>query len=77
MTSRNWSRAGIAAAVAKANERVAAVAPILRELRAAGITSPAELAAQLNARGIPAARGGQWRRGQVRRVLARMGHGAG
>ena len=75
MTGSNRKRAG-AAMAAKANERAAALAPILRELRATGITSTTELAARLNARRIPAPRGGKWGRMQVWRLLKRLEHGA-
>ena len=36
------------------------------------VTGTTGIAAALNARGVPAARGGQWRAIQVRRVLARF-----
>ena len=41
------------------------------ELRAAGATSLRAIAAGLNERGIPTARGGAWNAPQVMRVLAR------
>jgi len=43
--------------------------PIIAELRAAGVVSLQQIAAELNARGIRAARGGAWSREPVRRVL--------
>lgn len=52
----------------KARARVADLAPVLAELRAVGTTSLGGIAAALNARGIPAARGGRWTATQVRRV---------
>jgi hypothetical protein len=50
-----------------------ALAPIFAELQAAGATSLRAIAAGLNDRGIPTARGeGKWRPAQVARVLARL-----
>ncbi|MGO8841491.1 MAG: recombinase family protein [Methyloceanibacter sp.] len=46
-------------------------ASIIAELRAAGATSLRAVAAGLNERGIPTARGGVWNATQVMRVLAR------
>lgn len=43
--------------------------PILAELRAAGATTLRGFAAGLDARGIPAPKGGQWSASQVARVL--------
>src|SRR5262245_3302556 len=55
-----------------ADARAADVAPIIAELQAAGFTSLRAIAAGLNARGIPTARGpGQWSAVQVARVLER------
>jgi hypothetical protein len=45
---------------AKAINRVADLAPILAEIQATGATSLREIAASLNERGIPTARGGHW-----------------
>jgi hypothetical protein len=42
--------------------------PIISELRAHGITSLCGIAASLNARGVPAARGGKWTAIQVQRL---------
>jgi DNA invertase Pin-like site-specific DNA recombinase len=48
-------------------------APTIEELQAAGVTSLRAIAEALNERGIPTARGvGEWKAGQVRRVLARL-----
>ncbi|WP_439813836.1 recombinase family protein [Zavarzinia sp. CC-PAN008] len=47
------------------------LAPVIEEIRAAGITTLRGVADELNARGIPAARGGTWSSVQVSRVLAR------
>jgi DNA invertase Pin-like site-specific DNA recombinase len=46
---------------------------VLAELWVAGITNIREIAAVLNARGIPASRGGQWHPTSVQRLLARCG----
>jgi hypothetical protein len=54
---------------AEADRRAADVAPVIRELKAAG-TSPRGIAAALAERGIPTPQGGQLSAVQVR-VLAR------
>jgi DNA invertase Pin-like site-specific DNA recombinase len=56
--------------VAQADRRAADVAPVIRELKAAG-TSLRGIAADLTARGIPTPQGGTWSAVQVARVLAR------
>jgi hypothetical protein len=57
----------------QADERAAGVAPVIAELRAAGVTSLYGIARSLNERGVPTATGrGIWRVPQVRRVLARL-----
>jgi DNA invertase Pin-like site-specific DNA recombinase len=43
--------------------------PVIDDIRAAGLTSPQQIADGLNQRGIAAARGGVWSSVQVRRVL--------
>jgi DNA invertase Pin-like site-specific DNA recombinase len=56
-----------------AAERAADVAPVIAELRAAGATSLRAIAAALNDRRIPTARGnGTWSAAQVSRVLSRV-----
>ena len=45
--------------------------PVFAELQALGMTHR-EMAAELNRRGIAAARGGQWTHGQVQRMLNRL-----
>ena len=52
--------------------RVADLAPIIKELQAAGKTSLRAIAAGLNDAGIPTARGSEWSAVQVRRVLERL-----
>ena len=44
--------------------------PVIDDIRAAGLTSPQQIADGLNQRGIAAARGGVWSAVQVRRVLS-------
>ena len=53
-----------------ANKRAADLAPTIRDLQAGG-ASLRGVAADLNAKGIPTARGGPWSAVQVQRVLAR------
>ena len=55
---------------AKAKGRAVDLAPTIADLRASGATSLREIAAGLNERGIPTARGGEWSAVQVQRVLA-------
>lgn len=53
----------------RAVERGQDLAPVIATVRAEGAVSLRQIAAALNARGIPAARGGAWSAAQVRRVL--------
>ncbi len=55
------------AASAKRNDDLL---PVIDDIRAAGLTSPQQIADGLNQRGIAAARGGIWSAVQVRRVLS-------
>jgi DNA invertase Pin-like site-specific DNA recombinase len=55
----------------KAEARAADLAPVVEELRAAGDTFR-KIAEGLNARGIRAARGGEWSAIQVSRLLSRL-----
>jgi DNA invertase Pin-like site-specific DNA recombinase len=64
-------RAATAAIVKRADDRAADLAPTIAELQANGATSLRAIAAGLNERGIPTARGGQWSAVQVARVLDR------
>jgi DNA invertase Pin-like site-specific DNA recombinase len=65
-------RAAALEAVAKRTDaRAADLAPTIAELQAAGATSLRAIAAGLNERRIPTARGGDWSPTQVMRVLAR------
>src|SRR4051794_28698389 len=63
--------ASAALRAAKARARAEDLAHVIEELRATGAVSLRELADGLNARGIPAARGGKWSAAQVARVVAR------
>jgi DNA invertase Pin-like site-specific DNA recombinase len=54
------------AASAKRNEDLL---PVIEDLRAAGLSTPQQIADGLNDRGITAARGGSWSAVQVRRVV--------
>jgi Recombinase len=63
-------RIAVARRVAQADRRAADVAPVVRELQAAGL-SLRGIAADLTARGIPTPQGGAWSAVQVSRVLAR------
>ncbi|QJP17366.1 recombinase family protein [Starkeya sp. ORNL1] len=55
-----------------AEHRALDLAPVIADARAGGATSLREIAAVLNARGIPTARGSTWSAVQVSRVLARL-----
>ncbi|MGY2049487.1 recombinase family protein [Methylobacterium sp. JK268] len=56
----------------QAQERAEDLSGIIADLRTGGATSLRELAAGLNERGIPTARGGSWSPIQVSRVLSRL-----
>jgi DNA invertase Pin-like site-specific DNA recombinase len=62
-----------ASRAASASRQAADIMPLIAEARAAGAKSLREIAAALNERGIPTAKGGQWQAVQVQRVLARAG----
>src|SRR5262249_49045570 len=62
---------GRAALEAAARERDANVLPIIREIQQAGAKSHNAIAAELNARKIPTARGRAWSHVQVGMILAR------
>lgn len=65
--------AGRAVQTARAAARGSDLAPVIAELRGAGIVSLGGIAQALNERGIPTARGGAgWSPVQVSRVLARL-----
>jgi DNA invertase Pin-like site-specific DNA recombinase len=54
-----------------AQERVKDLAPIISDIQATGAASLRQIAAVLNARSIPTARGSRWSPVQVKRVLER------
>jgi hypothetical protein len=56
----------------RARQRTTNVAPTIADLQAAGVTSQSAIAAALNERGIPTARGDKWQAVQFARVLERM-----
>jgi DNA invertase Pin-like site-specific DNA recombinase len=62
---------GAAANREAADAFAANVLPVVRELRAAGITTGRAIAEALNGRGIRTARGGAWHDSTVRNLLAR------
>jgi DNA invertase Pin-like site-specific DNA recombinase len=64
---------GKAALQEKARARASDLAPIVQELQAAGCESLRAIAAGLEERGIPAARGGKWSAVQVSRLLEAAG----
>jgi len=65
--------AGRLAGIAKADAWAAALAPVITDIRANGITTPYAIAAALTARGIPTARGHRfWLAGPVRSLLNRL-----
>lgn len=69
MLSRAARKAGRDVQVARANERASDLAPVIAELRTAGVTSLAAIARVLTERGIPpraAARNGRQRRSRGR-----------
>jgi hypothetical protein len=57
----------------KAQARASDLAPVVKELHAAGCESLRAIAAGLDERGIPAARGGKWSAVQVARLLGATG----
>jgi DNA invertase Pin-like site-specific DNA recombinase len=65
-----WTAGAIGNQV-KADKFAAQLAPVIEAVRADGITSLEAIAAELNARGILTARGGQWYATTVRNLLAR------
>lgn len=73
--SWNFTRAdrkrGAEAVHRTAASRAADLAPVIAELQAAGCTSLRAIAAGLNERKIPTARGGEWSAVQVMRVIER------
>lgn len=67
------SSAGNAAKAAKADRRAADLAPVIADIWAAGKTSCAAVAEELNARGFPTPRGGRWAPAQAFLLMKRIG----
>lgn len=67
---REAQAAGNAAWSAQAVARKANVLPIVKEIRAAGVTTLSGIAGALNARGVKTARGGEWSATQVSRLMS-------
>jgi hypothetical protein len=63
---------GNGANVARAMKRIVDLEPVIRAIHGEGKTSLNQIAAVLNRRRIPAARGGKWSAVQVSRVLSRI-----
>ena len=68
--ARKGNRASIKSRRTLAQERAEDLLPVIADVRQQGVTSLRGIAAELNKRGIPAARGGEWTATQVRRMLA-------
>ena len=58
--------------VCEADRFAANVLPVIRAIEATGIASLRGIAAALDSRGIPSARGGRWQVSNVRNVLRRQ-----
>ena len=70
--NRTAALAAAAAKSAKAKDRAADLLPLIEQVRRAGVTSCAQIAAALTARGVPTPSGrGAWHPATVRRVLGR------
>jgi recombinase len=66
-------RAGADAGIARANQKAAALAPLIAELRATGITSLSGIAVALKGRGVRTPRGNRhWYPSQVAQLLRRL-----
>jgi DNA invertase Pin-like site-specific DNA recombinase len=66
------AREGAAAAVkAEADRHAANILPVIKEAQKAGATTLRSIAAALNARGVPTARGGEWHPMSVKNMLDR------
>ncbi len=72
---RSWEAVNTSASKRKASadHHAASVVPIIKEIRAAGISSLEGIAQALQARGIKTARGGRWHTQTVRNVMLRKG----
>jgi DNA invertase Pin-like site-specific DNA recombinase len=63
---------GAEAARQKSDTFAVRLAPVIADIRAAGMVSLRQIADELNRRGVPTARGGNWAAPAVRNVLARI-----
>lgn len=66
--ARQGSAASAAVRRARAAERRADLLPVVRSIRESGASSLRQMAATLNAQGVPAVRGGLWSAAQVQRL---------
>jgi DNA invertase Pin-like site-specific DNA recombinase len=74
VSAERFAEIGVQARIAntaRAAKTVAALAPVIREIRAGGAVTLRAMAAELNMRFVEAPRGGQWSAVQVMRVLNR------
>jgi hypothetical protein len=72
-TGRRGGEVSAALQAERVATRDAAIAPVIAEIRASGVTSAYGIAKALNERGIPTATGrAQWKANTVRRLLARI-----
>jgi hypothetical protein len=70
---RRAGEAGRETGIARANARALALAPIIAEIQADGVTRPHAIAAALTDRGVPTAQGHRfWISKQVRQVMDRL-----
>jgi DNA invertase Pin-like site-specific DNA recombinase len=72
--TRKDIKASVATRQAQVAQRASDLAPIVKELQAAGCESLRAIAAGLNERHIPTARGGEWTATQVMRLLEDIEH---
>jgi DNA invertase Pin-like site-specific DNA recombinase len=72
MPTARMSKLSAKALHARATAQAADLAPIVKELQAAGKTSLRAIAQGLNEQGIPTTRGGEWSSPQVMRILERL-----
>lgn len=70
--SEETGKRAVRALQKRADAKAADLAPIIKELQAAGKTSLRAIAEGLNEQGIPTARGGEWSSPQVMRILERL-----
>jgi len=65
--------AGRKVGIQRADARAIALAPVITDIKASGITTPYTIAAELVRRGIPTARGHRyWGHGQAYKLLKRL-----